>query len=95
MSIRTTVSSVCSVKRGEDCEISHLLADVYDADIMTGAIVFDTHTEFVSVSFSEGWGGGTPGKLSATYADLMTGLMVVTTYCGSLFVVLTGEGGRF
>ena len=32
-------------------------------------------------------------ELSATYADHMTVLMVVTTYCGSLFVVFMGDGG--
>ena len=93
MSKRTKVSSVCSVKRGEDCEISRLLADVYDADIMTGAILVDTHRVCQFTLFRRAGGGGTPGKLFATYADLMTGLMVVTTYCGSLSIVFTGEGG--
>ena len=43
----------------------------------------------------EGWGGGgkTPGKVTATYADLKTGIMVVTTHCGSLSAVFTWEGG--
>ena len=34
-------------------------------------------------------GGETPGRLFATYADLMTELMIVTSYCGSLSLELT------
>ena len=57
-----------------------MLADAYDAAIMTGAMVVDTHRVcqfalFRSVCVG---GGGAPGKLSATYADLMTGVMVFT-----------------
>ena len=90
---RTRVSSLCSVKRGDDFEISRLLAHVYDAYIMTGAILDDTHRVCQFSLFRRAVGGGTRGKLYASYADLMTGLMIVTTYCGSLSIVFTAGGG--
>ena len=71
-------------------------ADAYDVDIMTGTMVVDTQRVCQFALFRRvgvGVGGGTPGKLSATYAALMTGVMVVTTYCGSLSAVFLGRGG--
>ena len=69
------------------------MADIYDADILTGAIVVDTHRVCQFVLFRRAVGGGDRGKLFASYADLMTGLMIVTTYCGSLSIVFTAGGG--
>ena len=92
MSKLTRFSSLCSVKRGDDFEISRLLADVYDAYIMTGAILDDTQRVCQFALFRRAVGGRC-GKLFASYADLMTGLMIVTTYCGSLSIVFTAGGG--
>ena len=92
MSKRTKVSSVCSVKWREDCEIYFLLADVYDADSRTGAIVVDTRQVCQFALFRKPRGGGTQCKLSTAYAYVMIGFMVVNTYCGSLSLVYTGEG---
>ena len=80
---------------GGDREIFLMLADAYDVDIMTEALVVDTQRVCQFALFGRvgvGWGEGTPGKLSATYANLMTGVMVVTTICGSLSAVFTGGG---
>ena len=60
---------------------------------MTGAILDDTHRVCQFSLFRGAVGGGTRGKLYASYADLMTGLMIVTTYCGSLSIVFTAGGG--
>ena len=75
---------MCRVKRGDDFEISRLLAHVYDAYIMTGAILDDTQRvcQFALFRRAVVVGGGGRGKLFASYADLMTGLMIVITYCG-------------
>ena len=86
---RTRVLSLCSVKRGDDFEISRLLAHVYDAYIMTGAILDDTQRVCQFALCRRAVGGR--GKLFVSYADLMTGLMIVITYCGSLSIVFTGS----
>ena len=51
------------------------------------------HTTSLSVCPVQKGGGGGRGKLFTSYADLMTGLMIVITYCGSLSIVFTAGGG--
>ena len=50
------------------------------------------HTPSLSVCPVQKGGGETPGRLFATYADLMTEIMIVTSYCGSLSTEFTPGG---
>ena len=62
------------------------LPDAYDAGIITGIMLFDTHCGCFSAVFRGLWGGGgRAGKLSirlvnAYVVDIMTGVMVIDTH---------------
>ena len=61
------------------------LPDAYDAGIMTGIMLFDTHCGCLSAVFRGVGGGGRAGKLSirlvnAYVVDIMTGVMVIDTH---------------
>ena len=70
-----------------------MLTNAYDAEVMTLAIIVDTNGEFLfcTVQKSGGRGEVTPGKLSPTYADLMTEVIVEHTL---FFSICSVNGGK-